>query len=67
MELKLFLTELQPFKLSHFGSFLQCWVWSLYPQIFSQFSMDVSQILCRHVVDILKMCMYGFDGARISF
>ena len=23
--------------------------------------------LCRHILDILKMCMWGFDGARINF
>ena len=23
--------------------------------------------LCTHIVNILKMCMWGFDGARINF
>ena len=35
-------------------------------QLLLQFSVDVSQT-CRHIVDILKMCMWVFDGARINF
>ena len=41
MELELILTELRPFKLSHFRHFLHCRVWSLCNQFLLQFSVDV--------------------------
>ena len=40
VELKLILTELQPFELSHFRQLFDCRVWSLCNQPILQFSMD---------------------------
>ena len=48
------------------GAFLHCRVWSLCNQLLSQFSVNVSQP-CRHIGDILKMCIGVLDGARIYF
>ena len=53
MELELFLTELQPFKVSHFRQLLHCMVRSLCYQLLPQFSMAVSQTLhCEHIEDV---------------
>ena len=67
MELELILTELLPVELSHFWQFfLHCRVWSCV--ISSSYSFQWMFLrLCRHIVDILKMCMWVFDGARIDF
>ena len=35
-------------------------------QLLLKFSVDVSQTL-RHIVGLLNMYTYGFDGARINF
>ena len=61
MDLELILTELRPFKLSHFRKFLHCKVKSFY-----SFQWLVLK-LCRLIVDMLKICIRIFDGARINF
>ena len=48
MELELILTELWPFKVSHFSQLVALWVWSLYNQLLLQFSMYVSQTLLTY-------------------
>ena len=67
MDQKVILTDLWPFELSHFK------------QLFALFGIWVCVInfsycfqwmflkFCRHIVDILKMCMWIFDGARNNF
>ena len=55
VEQKLFLTELRPFQLSHFGNFLHSRVWSLCNQLLLQFSMDLFETLqtyCGHNEDV---------------
>ena len=66
MELELILTGLWPFKLSHFW---QPW------QLFCTVRYGVCVInsswmfrnFCRHIVNLLKMSLWVFDGARINF
>ena len=45
---------------------LFCTVLSLCNQLLLQFSVDVSQT-CRHIIAILKISMWVFDGARLNF
>ena len=65
MELEVILTELQPFKLYFSAFFLHCRVSSLCNQLL-QLSMDFFKP-CLLVVDIMKICMWVFDEARINF
>ena len=54
MELELILTQLLPFKPSHFlAAFLLCRVLSLYSQLLLQFQWMFLKH-CRHIVDILE-------------
>ena len=66
MELELILTELQPLKHSYFGNFFALEVCFLCYQLLLKFSVDVSQTL-RHIMGLLNMYLYGFNGARINF
>ena len=55
VELELILTELQPFKLSHFRQLLHCRVWSLCNQLLLQFSMDHFETMhtrCEYIEDV---------------
>ena len=67
MKLKLILTELQPFELSHFRQ-LFCNVGYGVCVINSSYNFQwIILKPCTHVVDFLKMCMLVFDGAKINF
>ena len=60
MALDLILGELQPFELSHFMKLFGLYGMVLCNYFLPQFSMNVSQT-CRHIVDILKICMWILD------
>ena len=62
----LILTELQPFKLSHFGSFFYTLGYGICVISSCQSFQLMFLKFCRHIVDMLKMCMWGFDGIRIK-
>ena len=67
IELGWILIELRPFELSHFWQ-LFCMVG--YGVCVINYSYSFQRMffkLCRHIGDILKMCMWVFDGARINF
>ena len=59
-------TVLRPLKLSHLRPFLHCMVLSLCNQLLLRFSKDLLEP-CKFVVDIMKICMWVSDGARINF
>ena len=66
MELELVLTELQPLELSHFRHF--CIVGYRVCVMNSSYSFQwIILKSCIHIVDILKMCMWVFGGARVNF
>ena len=66
MELGLIMTELQHIKLSHYRQL--CIVGYGVCVINSSYSFQwIILKPCILVVDILKMCMWLFDGARINF
>ena len=59
--------ELRPFELICFWQ-LFCIVGYGVCVIYSSYSFQwIYHKLCRHIVDILEMCMWIFDGARINF
>ena len=67
MDLELIFTELRPFELSHFTQFFGivgyevCVINSSY-----SFQWIVLKLYIL-VVDIMKMCMWIIDGARLNF
>ena len=67
IELELILTELRLFKLRYFWELL-CPVGYVVCIInfFDRFQWMFLKH-CRHSVNILEMCMWVFDGARINF
>ena len=77
IELESILTELLLFKLKYFGSFLPSRVCILAAFCLLGYGVCVINSFysfqwlffkhCRHIVNILKMCMWVFDGARINF
>ena len=62
MEIKLILTELWPFKLSHFGQLLHYSVWSLCNHLLLQFSINQFQTLhtfCQYNVVALLFYVHS--------
>ena len=67
MELEFIFIEFRPFKLSYFWQ-LYCIVGYGVCVICSSYSFQwISYKFCRHIVDILEMCRWVLEGARINF
>ena len=64
VDLELIWTELRFYELSHVSNFLHCM--EIVYSTTRSFQLLFLK-LCNRIVDILMMCMWGFDGARINF
>ena len=67
MKPELILTELRPFELSCFWQLFLHLGYGVCAINFSYSFQWVFLKLCRHIVNILELCMCVFDGARIDF
>ena len=66
MELELIFTELRPFKLSHFTQFWGIVGYEVCVINSSYSSQWIVLKLFILIVNIMKMCMWIIDGARIN-